>query len=833
MRQSFLILFISFSSYFFGTAQVKSPLEFMPHAYGQEFTPHHRLVDYYQHVADESPLVVLAEYGLTNQKRPLIYSIITSENNHTQLEKIRKNNLINAGLLSGTASPELNKSIVWLSFGVHGNEAGASESAMQAIYELVSSTSSEVATWLRETIVIIDPCINPDGYNRYTHWNINTTASHRNISSVDNERNEPWPSGRVNHFYHDLNRDWAWASQKETKHRLDIYHQWLPHVHADFHEMFPESPYFFAPAAEPFHKYISDFQRNFQITIGKNHARHFDENNWLYYTKEEFDLFYPSYGDTYPSFNGAIGMTYEQAGHGVAGRAILLNNGDTLTLQDRIDHHTTTALSTIEAAANNREVLTAAFKQYFHKSRTNPLGQYAYFIFRNDRSPELQDFLKLMDLHHIEYQMASESASVSGYVYKNFNDGKFDVHKNDIIISAAQSHGIMAQVLLEPKSTLADSVTYDLTAWSLPMAFGLDAVATNKSIRTAAYETTQRSSAPVETGYAYAIPFSSHSLGSTLSALMKQGVRYRTAQKSFKNSNQKFPKGSIVITHADNKNLDLVNILTAVSQTYDIRINTLSTGFSEFGPDIGSDKMSLISPSKILLIGGPGVDQYNYGQIWNYLENEVGLPYTTMKERNFSTNALDDFNTLILPEGYYPNLSEHRIGELKKWVQQGGKLIVFGSALNAISGEKGFPFQIKKVEKEPEEKMNGDHKLERFESAFRKNVSNWMPGAIVQLQIDDSHPLGYGLGKTYATLKLSSQAIPYQDDTWNVGYIKDDLRYTGFIGNNVKPKLKNSTTFFVKDMGRGQVVGLLDNPLYRSFWHKGKQVFFNALFMVQ
>ena len=240
-----------------------------------------------------------------------------------------------------------------LSYNVHGNEASSSEAAMQTLYELIMNKKS----WLENTVVIIDPCLNPDGRDRYVNWYNQVKASPYNTHQSATEHNEPWPSGRPNHYLFDLNRDWVWASQIETKQRLILYNEWMPHVHVDFHEQGINEPYYFAPAAEPFHEVISDWQRTFQLQTGKNHAKYFDREGWLFFTREQFDLLYPSYGDTYPTFMGAIGMTYEQAGHGRAGLGIDNDEGIELTLVDRINHHTTTSLSTVEISSQNAKII--------------------------------------------------------------------------------------------------------------------------------------------------------------------------------------------------------------------------------------------------------------------------------------------------------------------------------------------------------------------------------------------------------------------------------------------------------------------------------------------
>jgi hypothetical protein len=342
-----LLVFISFNL----NAQIKSPSEFLGYDIGTQFTRHADVVNYFYYVANNSDLVTYGNYGKTNERRLLTYAIVSSKENLENIELIKTNNLKNAGIKEGAANPEI--AIVWLSYNVHGNEASSTEAAMQTLYELIVDKK----LWLENTVVIIDPCVNPDGRDRYVNWYNQVKASPYDTNQNATEHKEPWPGGRPNHYLFDLNRDWVWASQVETKQRLKLYNQWMPHIHVDFHEQGINEPYYFAPAAEPFHEVISDWQRKFQLQIGKNHAKYFDREGWLFFTRERFDLLYPSYGDTYPTFMGAIGMTYEQAGHGRAGLGIDNDEGIKLTLVDRIKHHTTTSLSTIEISSQNAKKL--------------------------------------------------------------------------------------------------------------------------------------------------------------------------------------------------------------------------------------------------------------------------------------------------------------------------------------------------------------------------------------------------------------------------------------------------------------------------------------------
>jgi hypothetical protein len=322
-----LIVLVLFTGTLYSQS-IQSPSEFLGYEIGARFTRHHKVVAYFKYVSTALKNVKLEKYGETNEHRPLYVTYISSQENIINLENIRKENLSQTGIIAGNTTNK--KAIVWLSYNVHGNEASSTEAAMLTLYELVTNKKA----WLENTVVILDPCINPDGRDRYVNWFNQVKSAPYNVDQNAKEHAEPWPGGRPNHYLFDLNRDWAWVTQVESQKRIEIYNKWMPHIHVDFHEQGINNPYYFAPAAEPFHEIITDWQRDFQTQIGKNHARYFDKEGWLYFTKESFDLLYPSYGDTYPTYMGAIGMTYEQAGHGRAGLGIQTDAGEILTLKD-------------------------------------------------------------------------------------------------------------------------------------------------------------------------------------------------------------------------------------------------------------------------------------------------------------------------------------------------------------------------------------------------------------------------------------------------------------------------------------------------------------------
>ena len=833
---------LTFAATLFGQRNLQSPGEFLPHQLGEQFTEHHQLVGYSQHVAANSDRMKLVEFGRTNEERPQILAIISSPENMARLEEIRLNNLRNAGLADGTPANTNPIAIVWLGFSVHGNEAAGSEASMDVVYELANSANQETGEWLKNTVVLIEPSVNPDGYNRYTSWYQQVSPGLPDPNPAAREHDEPWPGGRVNHYLFDLNRDWAWATQVESQNRIRIYNQWLPHVAADLHEQGYTSPYYFAPAAQPYHLFLTHWQSDFQIQIGKNHAKYFDKNGWLYFTSEFFDLFYPSYGDTYPSFNGAIGMTYEQGGHSSAGRAIELPNGDTLTLADRIAHHKTTALSTVEISSIHAAGLVNNFSDYFNKSQHNPPGEFKSFIIRAaNPAPKLEAFTTLLDRHLIHYGKAGKtSPGITAYDYSTGKTGKITVDEGDFVISAFQPKGLFTQVLLEPDPLLTDSLTYDITAWSLIYAYGLDAYASNERIEPAADFQIKNPavSRPAGTPYAWLGAWDSFQSARFLAECLKNGIAPRYANEAFDLEGKHWPAGTLIITRADNrKNPDFdKQVLDAAAKT-GFGLTAAKTGFVDTGYDFGSENVSLIEAPKVLVLSGEKTLSNEFGQVWFYFDKDLGYPATIIDAGQLSRTKLDDYDVLVLPEGHY-SFGDGDLDKLGNWVSAGGRLISIGYANNSLADKKGFGLtrfakdSDKEEAKKAEENEALNQRTARYMDRVRASLSGNMPGAVAGVKMDTSHPLAFGLKSPYFSLKTNGLRFDLVKGAWNVGYLDDDYIVHGFIGSNLKKELKKSVVFAVEDKGRGKVIYLIDNPLFRSFWEEGKLLFSNAVFLV-
>ncbi len=814
--------------------QLLSPSEFLGYELGDRFTPHHRVVAYVKHVASEATHVQLERYGMTHEGRLLFYAVISSPDNMSRLHDVRTNNLRLAGLADGPAD-ENAPVIVWLSYNVHGNESVSTEAAMATIYDLADLGNDQVSGWLDDVVVILDPCVNPDGRDRYVHFYNRTVGRHADVSPAAREHDEPWPGGRTNHYYFDLNRDWAWGTQLETRQRLPHYNRWMPHIHVDFHEQGVDQPYYFAPAAEPYHDAITPWQRELQQLIGRNHARYFDEYGWLFFTRQIFDLFYPGYGDTWPTFNGAVGMTYEQAGSGRAGLGIITTEGDTLTLADRIAGHYTTGLSSIETAAAHKGRITREFADYHRNARTAPEGRWRTFVVKPSSNPDkLVTLARHLDMQGITYGQATQSHRSEGFSYMARTMGHVDVNPGDMIVSAFQSKGVLARVLFEPEAALSDSLSYDITAWALPYVYGLEAYALTERIDPGepGWTATAEDAMKVDRPAAWLAEWKSFKDAQFLAALLQAGVRLRFTEEPFVIDNRTYERGTLIVTRTGNERHGnrLHDVVQSLATLHGQTVHAVSSTHVADGVDFGSSDVPYLKKPRVAVIAGSTANPYSLGEVWHYFDEQLAYPVTLVNSDAAASLYLYDFDVIILPSGSWGDvLSEKLLQSLTGWVKSGGRLIALEGAARFLAGKDGFA--LKKKE-DDDEKKDEKNEVESYAERERRSISESVSGAIFRAHLDSTHPLAFGYDSTYFTLKRNETAFSFLDDHWNVGVLKKDARISGFAGSKTLQPLENSLVFGVEDAGRGEIVYLLDNPIFRGFWYNGHLLLANAVFLV-
>lgn len=819
-------------------AQTKSPETFLGYELGSRFTPHHRLQAYFAHVAETSDRVSMQYYGESIENRPLWVVFVSEKSNLQHLTQIQQDNLRRAGIEDGQPSTSI--PVVWLSYNVHGNEAAASEAAMMTLHELVNGESAE---WLSNTMVVIDPCLNPDGRERYVGWYLQKANSILQPDPQSIEHAEPWPSGRPNHYLFDLNRDWLWQIQQESQQRMALYNRWMPQLHVDFHEMGIDDPFYFAPAAEPLHEQITSFQKKFQEWFGRNTARKFDENGWLYYTKEDFDLLYPSYGDTYPMYTGAIGMTIEQGGSGRAGLGMLNALGDTVTLRERIIHHHITALSAVETSSVHAEDLMTNYQRFFAETRSQPLSGYKTFVVRGStRKEKLPHLLALLDKNGISYGQGTNGSDLLGYNYAKGVEERFLLSADDIVIPVDQPKSVLVQVLFEPEPLLTDSVTYDITAWALPFAFNLDAYALKSNLEVKPL----RSPDPFEPirlesdVAAYIAPWESIHHAKFLSRIANEGFRVRHTTYSFSVDGQTYPVGSLLITKADNaRKDDWRNKITSLANDFQIPLAVASTGYVDAGKDFGSAHVKAIAKPKVALLAGAGTNSLQVGEIWHFFEEELEYPISVLEKSSLQNFDLRRYDVIILPSGTCGNVEDTATASLVEWVKSGGKLIAVENALDIFADQEGFELKTYRSDEEKEaltkSKIDAEERAltSPFQDRERNSISASSIGAVLLGTLDISHPLTFGIGEKYYTLKNNAKRYAYLGPSGvNAGIILSaDAHKAGFIGYQAKDQLEKSLLIGVEPVGKGRIIYFVDNPLFRGFWQDGKLIMANAVFL--
>lgn len=808
---------------------LQSPEQYMGYKIGTRYTRHHKIVEYFRAVAQAKPeMVKLEKYGETNEGRELMLAFIASPENLQKLETIRNNNLGLAGLSSSKSATETAPAIVWLSYNVHGNETSSSEAALMTLWALVDPNNAQSKEWLQNTVVVIDPCINPDGRDRYVNWFNGAVGTVYNPDPAAREHAEPWPGGRSNHYNFDLNRDWAWQTQVESQQRIKKYNQWLPQVHVDFHEQGINEPYYFAPAADPLHEVITPWQRDFQVMIGKNNARYFDKNGWLFFTKERFDLLYPSYGDTYPVYNGAIGMTFEQGGGPRGGMGVINEDGDTLTLLDRATHHYTTGLSTIETASRNKQKLLDEFKKYFDDGQAGKIGEYKTYVMTSKDENKIKAVIKLLDQNGIAHGTVTNK-NFRGLNYFTGKDDAFADEGYHVAVSAYQPRAAMAKVLLEPKTVVTDSNTYDITAWSVPYAYGVKGYAVKEKLELSNAVKLIGVLNEAKSAYGVLIPYQSFNAAKALAYMLKNGIKVRFAEKPFTYNGRNFDRGTLIVLKTSNPS-NWNAVANEACRLNNLQPVAVETGFMDKGTDFGSPDVKIINGAlKVAMLTGDQTSSLSAGEVWHFFEKQLDYPITLLNAADLARINIHNYQVLILPDGSYRILNDKVVSDkLKDFVRSGGKLIALD---NAVSLMAGADWGIKLKEDKSEDKSEYAN-VKKYGDRENQYLTNSIPGAIYKLELDNTHPLGFGYPDYYYTLKQDASVFEFMKDGWNVGVMKKDAYVTGFAGNKLKPKLKDGVVLGVQDMGSGNVIYFTESPLFRNFWENGKLLISNAVFLV-
>jgi hypothetical protein len=830
------------------------PDSVLGHPLGARFTNWDRIVAYLEALDAASPRVTMWEYGRTYEGRPLKLLAVSSPENLQRLEEIRQDvqRLADpAGLSQGDRDRILRRTpaLVWLAYGVHGNESSSAEAAMGTAYVLAAA-QGETAGLLRDVVVLLDPLSNPDGRERYVNGFKQRVGDTPNPRRASAEHFEPWPGGRQNHYMLDLNRDWAWASQQETRHRIAAYRHWEPQVYVDFHEMGSESSYFFPPSAEPIHPRIDRRVLSWLDTFGRANAAAFDRQGWIYFKGENFDLFYPGYGDSYPSLRGAVGMTYEMAGGGRAGQAVALPDGSTLTLADRVARHLTTSLATVQTAARNGRRLLEDFAANRARAASGPVRTY---LWPADQQ-EARALADLLTLHGVRVRQLAEPVEVparsvdSGAEEAQTSPRRFPA--GTWAVSTSQPLGNLVEALMELDSPMSESFVdrqrrrleanldaefYDITAWSLPLAFNLRTwVASGEAGRGA------NPAAPAAglrgTGdLGYLVPPQGIGSYRLAAELQRRRIRHRVSLAPLTAAGQSYPAGTLFIPRGGNSG-ELRETLDKLLQERSLTAHGISSSWEVGGISLGSNEVVPVRPVRVGLVGGDGVDPTSFGFLWHLLDRQVGIDHDRLELATLRQIDLSEIDVIVLPSGDY----EDRLGArgreaLDAWIKAGGSLVAIGEAVRWLQEHEMT--SIKRWQPPKEKGDEGDpdgEDPEGGETEVEKSLASrpiYTPGAVLATRMAAQHPLTLGLTEppgvlVEGTLVLKPTGDPRQDV---LVAVDENPVVAGFAWPEAEERLAGSLLVGTESRGRGAVVLFAQDPAFRLFWRATTPILLNAL----
>ena len=805
--------------------EIPTPKSIIGHEVGEWHVTHDRLTNYMYALDKASDRISLEVTGYTYEARPLLLLTITSPENHQNLESIRTQH---TQLTDSKRSSTLNVAnmpvVFYVGFSIHGNEASGVNAALLAAYHLAAAQGDEIEKDLKNTIILFDPCYNPDGMQRFSSWVNSRKSMVISTDPLDNEHNEPWPGGRFNHYWFDLNRDWMVAQHPESQARIKSFQKWKPNILTDHHEMGTNATFFFQPGI-PSRVHPLTPQRNIELTkrMGEFHAKALDELGSLYYTQESYDDFYYGKGSTYPDVQGAVGILFEQASS--RGHAQESVNG-VLRFPFTVRNQFTTVLSTLNAIRAMRVDFLNHQRQFYNdmasEAAKDPIK--AYLIGSRDqfRSYKLAELLMA---HEIEVYKLKSRTTING---KDFDN------ESSYVIPTAQRQYKLIKSMFERRTQFTDSLFYDISSWTLPLAFGLE----NEELKNTSLvgERLTVKDPPIgkfngRAQYAYAFESTGYLSPRAIYRLLNNNIRIKVATKAFHNADGKrFGEGSIIIplSEQDKSIQQIEYILNEIATKDGVDIHTFNTGLDYKGVSLGSGSFLTLKKPEIAMLVGDGFSATDAGEIWHMLDTRFSIPVTLIPVEVFNSSNVTRYTTIIIP----PTAGTFRISDsgrekLKAWVQNGGVLIGLENTLQWLNNNGLGKFEMKKSSAKKDSISVRPYNLIEVYSGAQQTS-----GAIFQATADLTHPLLFGYyNPTMAVIKTNNVFMEKAKNAYgNPLVFTAAPLLSGYISKENYEKLKNSSIVGVSVMGQGRIIGITDNISFRAFWFGTNKILMNAIF---
>ena len=798
---------------------ILSPEQYLGYEIGFEHTRHDLIVAYLKYLGNISERAQIIKYGETHEGRDLIMLTVSTTENLNNLENIKNEHLKHTVPGIKTKIDSSLPIIVNLGYGVHGNEPSSAEAAILSAYTLVASNNDKIKRLIENSVIFIDPTINPDGRDRHSQWANQYKSINLVADSNDAEHNEAWPRGRTNHYWFDLNRDWLLGINPESRGKLEWYHSWYPNVVTDFHEMGTNSNYFFEPMKRNASVKPMIPDENYSVLspiFAEYYVKALDSIGSFYYTKESFDETYPGYGSSYPDVQGAVAILFEQAssrGH------LQETNYGTMSFGFTIRNQYLSSIATVEAAVDNKDLLRDYQMRFFNSSITEFKNEKVKAYEFGDMYDQNRNkaFIDKLLLHKIK-------------VYNS--KGKFVVPVN-------QPQSRMVKNFFETYSKYVDSVFYDASAWSVSNIYNMKSKELKTFIGESEIKSTEgfvKNLKPKKSNYAYILDWDDYNSPAALNHLQKNGIITYSAFKPFMikvngtNSSKKFNYGSVLIPVSKQKisSDKLFEIISETQNKYEVPIYNSESGYSMKGIDLGSNNFRINNPVKVALLIGEGVNSYEAGEVWHLMDTRIGMPLTKIRLNQFPRTSIDKYTTLIMVSGSYNQLGKDEIKKIKKWVEKGNTLITIARGSSWAINNKLIDENL------VESKEDSTHSRKNYADASGFIGRERIGGVILRADIDLSHPIAFGYNDSSIPVYKNNNVFinKTKDDYSSVAVYSDDFHIDGYISeSNRKDYIPGSASLIISKIGSGRVVVFADNPNFRGTWYGTNKLFLNAIFL--
>ncbi|MDP6132996.1 MAG: M14 family metallopeptidase [Candidatus Marinimicrobia bacterium] len=816
-------------------ASIPKPEEIIGHQIGSRHTRTNQVIDYFEAMTSRSNRIILEDHAKTHEGRRLIHAIVTHPDNHEKLEAIRLANLTLSNNPKEVTDKDLNNMpmIAYLGFSIHGNEASGTEAAILLLYHLAAGNGKEIDEILKNTVLLIDPMFNPDGRARFVNWVNGNRGAIPTSDGQDREHNEPWPGGRTNHYLFDMNRDWMPVTQPESNGRIKLFHYWRPQFVLDAHEMGGNSTFFFQPGI-PSRNNPNTPQRTFELSnkLIPFHSKRLDSIQSMYLTKESFDDFYYGKGSTFSDVHGSVGILFEQA----SSRALYRNtNQGRLTYAFSIRNHYMSTLGTLDGLVALRNEFLEYHRNFYATSsieaKKNPVK--GYLISLKDNRTRAQMLIQNLQKHRIIAHSLKKPITVK---QNKFNPSEA------IIIPSDQPQTRFLKGIMEKVIKFEDSLFYDVSAWTLPYAYGVKSFELKQNPKTHMGPKLDKivlNGGEVIGGRArsaYIMKWNRYYAPKSLYKILDSGINPRLANAPFSaminGKEVEFERGSIIIPvnqrDADSKitQREIYQMMTDLSKSDHVQIYASNSAATSSGSFLGGASHSVLEKPKVAILSGPGSSSYGVGEIWHVTNFRMKMPSSLIDADNLNKSKLANYNTIIIPDGYYQELEETDIENLKDWVLKGGTLIGTQTGSQWIINKTIINEKIKKTE---------NMKLDIAYDQLR-NVSGAqrIGGAIFEVELDNTHPIAYGYNNKTSLFRRGTHFFELSEGpSANVGRYSNNPLVSGYISEEKEAEIKNSASIIARRQGQGHIVLFADNPSFRAFWYGTDGLLLNAIFFGQ